>query len=155
STSRPTESRAAGSIPQLLLSGRFLGSCTPRDREGRASSRRAVPRVGFIVTTLTETNRAVVRFYNQRGTAEQWIKEGKTATHWPRLSCHRFRANEVRLLFGGHRVQPRESPASPRPPPGHPELVADESPAATLQDRRTPDPPCQVLHPAACRELLD
>src|SRR5262245_17327463 len=58
------------------------------------------PRVGFIITTLTGTNRAVVRFYNQRGTAEQWIKEGKTATHWTRLSCHRFRANEVRLLLG-------------------------------------------------------
>jgi hypothetical protein len=57
------------------------------------------PRVGFIVTTLTGTNRAVVRFYNQRGTAEQWIKEGKEATHWTRLSCHRFRANEVRLLL--------------------------------------------------------
>jgi hypothetical protein len=58
------------------------------------------PRVGFIVTTLTGTNRAVVRFYNQRGTAEQWIKEGKDASHWTRLSCHRFRANEVRLLLG-------------------------------------------------------
>ena len=58
------------------------------------------PRVGFIVTTLTGTNRAVVRFYNGRGTPEQWIKEGKTATHWTRLSCHRFRANEVRLLLG-------------------------------------------------------
>jgi len=58
------------------------------------------PRVGFIVTTVTGTNRAVVRFYNQRGTAEQWIKEGKDATHWTRLPCHRFRANEVRLLLG-------------------------------------------------------
>src|SRR5437867_10269539 len=58
------------------------------------------PRVGFIVATLTATNRAIVRFYNQRGTAEQWIKEGKEATHWTRLSCHRFRANEVRLLLG-------------------------------------------------------
>jgi len=48
---------------------------------------------------LTATNRAVVHFY-QRGTAEQWIKEGKAATHWTRLSCHRFRANEVRLLLG-------------------------------------------------------
>ena len=57
------------------------------------------PRVGFIVTTLTGPNRVVVRFYNQRGTAEQWIKEGKEATHWTRLSCHRFRANEVRLLL--------------------------------------------------------
>jgi Transposase DDE domain group 1 len=54
------------------------------------------PRVGFIVTTLTGTNRAIVRFYNQRGTAEQWIKQGKTATHWTRLSCHRL----VRLLLG-------------------------------------------------------
>jgi Transposase DDE domain group 1 len=58
------------------------------------------PRVGFIVTTLTGPKRAVVHFYNQRGTAEQWIKEGKAATHWTRLSCHRFRANEVRLLLG-------------------------------------------------------
>jgi hypothetical protein len=39
------------------------------------------PRVGFIVTALTGTNRAVVHFYNQRGTTEQWIKEGKAATH--------------------------------------------------------------------------
>ena len=58
------------------------------------------PRVGFIVTTLTVTNRAVVRLYNQRGTAEQWIREGKEATLWTGLSCHRFRANEVRLLLG-------------------------------------------------------
>src|SRR2546426_10322279 len=64
------------------------------------SNRGAHGRVGFIVTTLTGTNRAVVRFYNQRGTAEQWIKEGKVATHWTHLSCHRFRANEVHLLLG-------------------------------------------------------
>ena len=35
------------------------------------------PRVGFIVTNLETPSRAVVRFYNKRGTAEQWIKEGK------------------------------------------------------------------------------
>jgi hypothetical protein len=55
------------------------------------------PRVGFIVTNFQTSNRAVVRFYNQRGTAEQWIKEGKQAVAMTRLSCHRFRANEVRL----------------------------------------------------------
>src|ERR1700736_5274622 len=55
------------------------------------------PRVGFIVTNLTAASRAVVRFYNKRGTAEQWIKEGKQAVKMTRLSCHRFRANEVRL----------------------------------------------------------
>ena len=65
------------------------------------------PRVGFIVTNLPLPNRAVVRFYNKRGTAEQWIKEGKQAAHWTRLSCHRFRANEVRLAAERARVQPR------------------------------------------------
>jgi len=44
------------------------------------------PRAGFIVTPLTGMNRAVARFYNQRRTAEQWIKEGKEATHWMRLT---------------------------------------------------------------------
>jgi hypothetical protein len=37
------------------------------------------PRVGFIVTNLETPSRSVVRFYNKRGTAEQWIKEGKQA----------------------------------------------------------------------------
>jgi len=55
------------------------------------------PRVGFIVTNLTLSSRAVVRFYNKRGTTEQWIKEGKQAVKMTRLSCHRFRSNEVRL----------------------------------------------------------
>jgi len=41
----------------------------------------------------------VVRFYNKRGTAEQWIKEGKQAVKMTRLSCHRFRSNEVRLAL--------------------------------------------------------
>ena len=53
--------------------------------------------MGFIVTNLTAASRAVVRVYNKRGTAEQWIKEGKQAVKMTRLSCHRFRANEVRL----------------------------------------------------------
>jgi Transposase DDE domain group 1 len=36
------------------------------------------PRVGLIVTNLTGSNKRLVKFYNGRGTAEQWIKEGKT-----------------------------------------------------------------------------
>ncbi len=49
------------------------------------------------VTTLETDSRAVVRFYDKRGTAEQWIKAGKKAVKLTRLSCHRFQANEVRL----------------------------------------------------------
>src|SRR6266516_1026487 len=55
------------------------------------------PRVGFIVTNMTRPPERVVAFYNQRGTAEQWIKEGKNAVKWTRLSCCSFAANAVRL----------------------------------------------------------
>ena len=55
------------------------------------------PRVGFIVTNLSRPAERVVAFYNQRGTAEQWIKEGKNAIKWTRLSCRKLRNNEVRL----------------------------------------------------------
>ncbi len=55
------------------------------------------PRVGFIVTNRRLPNERVLAFYNDRGTAEQWIKEGKHALKWTRLSCMRFAANAVRL----------------------------------------------------------
>jgi DDE family transposase len=55
------------------------------------------PRVGFIVTNLSRPAERVVKFDNGRGTAEQWIREGKAALRWTRLSCHAFRANAVRL----------------------------------------------------------
>jgi hypothetical protein len=55
------------------------------------------PRVGFSVTNLARPAERVVAFYNQRGTAEQWIKEGKGAIKWTRLSCRTFAAKAVRL----------------------------------------------------------
>jgi hypothetical protein len=55
------------------------------------------PRVGFIVTNMSAKEKGVVHFYNGRGTAEQWIKEGKYALNWTRLSCKRFVSNQVRL----------------------------------------------------------
>jgi hypothetical protein len=55
------------------------------------------PRVGFIVTNMSRPSENVVAFYNKRGTCEQWIKEGKGAIRWRRLSCRSFAANAVRL----------------------------------------------------------
>ncbi len=55
------------------------------------------PTVGFIVTNRSLPNERVLAFYNGRGTAEQYIKEGKHALKWTRLSCMRFAANAVRL----------------------------------------------------------
>ena len=54
------------------------------------------PRVGFIVTNMSAQAPGVVHFYNGRGMAEQWIKEGKYALNWTRLSCQRFIPNQVR-----------------------------------------------------------
>jgi hypothetical protein len=55
------------------------------------------PRVGFIVTNMSAKAMNVVRFYNERGIAEQWIKEGKYALNWTRLLCKHFPSNQVRL----------------------------------------------------------
>ena len=49
------------------------------------------------MTNLSRPAARVAKFYNGRGTAEQWIKEGKLAINRTRLSCHSFRGNEVRL----------------------------------------------------------
>lgn len=55
------------------------------------------PRVGFVVTNLPMDPDWIIHFYNQRGTAEQHIKEGKQAINWTRLSCKGMAQNEVRL----------------------------------------------------------
>ena len=55
------------------------------------------PLRGSSVTNLSRSAARVTKFYQGRGTAEQWIKEGKHAINWIRLSCHSFRNNEVRL----------------------------------------------------------
>jgi hypothetical protein len=51
----------------------------------------------LIVTNMARPAENVVAFYNKRGTCEQWIKEGKGAIRWTRLSCRFFAANAVRL----------------------------------------------------------
>jgi hypothetical protein len=55
------------------------------------------PSIGFIVTNLARSAEGIIAFYNQRGTCEQYIKEGKNAIKWTRLSCRTFAANAVRL----------------------------------------------------------
>src|SRR3954462_15783407 len=66
------------------------------------------PRVGFLVTNLGRPPERVVAFYNGRGTAEQWIKEGKNAIRWTRLSCRSMQANAVRLQL--HALAPGLQP---------------------------------------------
>jgi len=74
-----------------------LVEATPRRRKVEWHSGELYPRVGFIVTNMARRAESVVGFYNKRGTCEQYIKEGKGAIKWTRLSCRSFTANAARL----------------------------------------------------------
>ena len=91
----------------LLVVLEFHGSRLSSDG-GSLAYRKLDERLGLAAIAkdwLTDTRlglnkrhaRNVVRFYNGRGTAEQWIKEGEYALKWTRLSCRRFVDNAVRL----------------------------------------------------------
>ena len=87
---------------QWLLAGPICNESRKESSSGTAilsirDYQKLYPRVGFIVTNLSRPVDPVVAFYNKRGTCEQWIKEGKGAIKWTRLSCRTFAANAVRL----------------------------------------------------------
>ncbi len=58
--------------------------------------RGGVPAVGFIVTNLTAPNCALLQQARHGGTLDQGRRQAVKMT---RLSCHSFRANQVRLLL--------------------------------------------------------
>src|SRR3954465_8173881 len=88
-------------VRRFYASFRYQAQSWSRSRRVVAKAERypgeLYPRVGFPVTTLCRPPERVVAFYNQRGTAEQWIREGKNAVNWTRLSCRSMKANAVRL----------------------------------------------------------
>ena len=105
------------------------------------------PRVGFIATNLPRPAERVVAFYNKRGTCEQWIREGKGANKWTRLSCRSFTANAVRSRLhvlaynlGGF----LRTLTTPEPDQG---LVADEPEGEAGQDRREGRQPRTLCRP--------
>ena len=53
----------------------------------------------FVVTTRTDEPEKLYEFYARRGESENWIKDFKLAVKADRLSCHRFIANQFRLLL--------------------------------------------------------
>jgi hypothetical protein len=54
------------------------------NRQGRVASGRALSQVGFIVTNMSRPTESVVA---TSGVRPRWIKEGKGAIKWTRLSC--------------------------------------------------------------------
>src|SRR5215813_4003776 len=53
--------------------------------------------IRFMITNRKGSAKDLVKWYDQRGEAENRIKELKLGMYADRLSCHRFRANAVRL----------------------------------------------------------
>ena len=53
----------------------------------------------FVVSTREDAPKELYEFYAQRGEAENWIKDFKLHLKADRLSCHRFLANQFRLLL--------------------------------------------------------
>ena len=53
----------------------------------------------FVVSTRHEAPKELYEFYAKRGESENWIKDFKLHMRADRLSCHRFIANQFRLLL--------------------------------------------------------
>lgn len=73
--------------------------------------------MGFIVTNLRRSDEGVVKSFNGRGTAKQWMKEGKNRVRWTRFSCHDLADQQIRsqLFVLGHDLRNfLRRPAVPR-----------------------------------------
>ncbi len=57
------------------------------------------PNTRFVVTNRPDAPLALYDWYVDRGEPEGWIKDFKRACFGDRLSCHRFWANQFRLLL--------------------------------------------------------
>ena len=108
------------------------------------------PRVGFVVTNLNLPPAGVTHYYNGRGTAEQWIKEGKYALNWTRLSCHQVRGQPGASVSVHSGVQPWELPSPAVSAQGRQALVAAERAGQADQDGWTSGAACQEVGVSAC-----
>jgi hypothetical protein len=138
------QSQAGGLVQGLSLSGGSWKTARRVVAKVEFHAGELFPRIGFIVTNLETPSRAVVRFYNKRGTAEQWIKEGKLAVKMTRLSCHRFRSNQVRLALSLLAYNLGNLWRRLGLPRGI-ENWSDQPAATTGEDRRTAGKTCALL----------
>ncbi len=92
----PVLKRPAGRLPTHVR--RICG-----DSEYQAASRDKSWRV---VTNPPMEPARIIRFYNQRGTAEQHVEEGRQAINRTRLSCKGMARNEVRLQLHASACNP-------------------------------------------------
>jgi hypothetical protein len=72
---------------------------SPRRIVFKAEALAKGPNTRFVVTTRDDEALALYDWYVDRGEPEQWIGDFKLGCFADRLSCHRFWANQFRLLL--------------------------------------------------------
>ncbi len=92
------------------------------------------PRVGFIVTNLTWRSKRVVKVHNGRGTAEQWIKEGKERGQVDQTVLPHVQRQPSRLAVVRVGPQPGQLPTSIGAAETGTTLVADDAEREADQD---------------------
>ena len=143
---RTPTARGAPLLRRLQLPGEELEEAAPCRGQGRVASGRALPARRLHCHQPVAPVERIVAFYNQRGTCEQWIKEGKGAIKWTRLSCRTFAANAVRLQLHalaynlGNFMRTLAMPKAAEP------MVADQPAREADQDRRQGHQPRPLRH---------
>jgi hypothetical protein len=97
------QAAAAGAKVRLLAEEVYQADSWPHPRRViiKAEALAKGTNTRFVVTTRDDPPEALYAWYTDRGATENWIKDLKLACFADRLSCHRFLANQVRLLLHG------------------------------------------------------
>jgi hypothetical protein len=93
---------ATGAKVRLTGEGRYAADSWAHERRVifKAEELEKGRNLRFVVTSRTDLDPlALYNWYVRRGEAELWIKDLKDACFADRLSCHRFWANQFRLLL--------------------------------------------------------
>jgi hypothetical protein len=95
------EQRATGQKVRLAGECRYQAGSWAAERRVvfKAEALGKGPNTRFVVTTRPDPPLACYDHYVDRGEPELWIKDLKRACFADRLSCHRFWANQFRLLL--------------------------------------------------------
>ena len=90
-----------GEKAKLFSEGLYRAQSWERERRViyKAEAMERGTNTRFVVTTRTEEPEKLYQWYVGRGESENWIKGFKLHLKADRLSCHRFIANQFRLLL--------------------------------------------------------
>lgn len=95
------QAAADGAKVRLLAEDAYQADSWPHERRViiKAEALAKGTNTRFVVTTRTDAPHDLYAWYADRGETENWIKDLKLACFADRLSCHRFLANQFRLLL--------------------------------------------------------